>query len=101
MTADVEFTRDSSAAKAVSVMSNETNGLICVAADNADDADDSERSSARAICAQCGAGRSTGSDAPTIKMTTGETEAWVHADCLRFWKDDHPRSQIRKQEERK
>jgi hypothetical protein len=101
MTADVEFTRDSSAAKAVSVMSNETNGLICVAADNADDADDSERSSARAICAQCGAGRSTGSDAPTIKMTTGETEAWVHADCLRFWKDDHPRSHIRKQEERK
>ena len=101
MTADVEFTRNSSAAKAVSVMSNETNGLICVAADNADDADDSERSSARAICAQCGAGRSTGSDAPTIKMTTGETEAWVHADCLRFWKDDHPRSQIRKQEERK
>ena len=40
MTADVEFTRDSSAAKAVSVMSNETNGLICVAADNADDADE-------------------------------------------------------------
>ena len=90
MTADAKFTRHSSAAKAVVDMANKTNGLISVAADNADNADDSERSSAGAICAQCGAGPSTGSDVPTIKMTTGGADAWVHAGrCRQFWIEEH------------
>ena len=68
------------------------------AAGNADDADDCGQCTARdgLTCAQCGAGASD--DPPTIRLANG---VWVHADCARFWKDDHPQSQISKQEDEK
>ena len=51
---------------------------------------------AGAICAQCGAG--TPDDPPTIKVMNGDGAVWVHDGCLKFWKGDHPQSQISKQE---
>lgn len=77
-----QLIRDPSAPKASADMTNETGHLMGVAADNADDADDFGQSSAGAICAQCNAGRSTGSDAPTIKVANG---VWVHPACRKFW----------------
>ena len=47
-------------------------------------------------CAQCHAG--TPDDPPTIKVMNGDGAVWVHDACLKFWKGDHPQSQISKQE---
>ena len=43
------------------------------------------------VCAQCGAGPATDppGDAPTVPVTNGNADVWVHADCQRFWKGDH------------
>lgn len=94
MTADAQLIREASALKAATNITNETNRLIAVAVDDADNADAFTPPSVGqgVICAQCGAGPSTEprGDAPTIKVMNGGTAAWVHADCRRFWIEDHP-----------
>jgi hypothetical protein len=93
MTADAQLICDSSAVTAFANISNETNRLIGVAADNADDADGSGQSTAGAICAQCGAGPSTEprGDVPTIRIMNERAEVWLHAGgCHRFWRKAHP-----------
>ena len=47
-------------------------------------------------CAQCHAG--TPDDPPTIKVRTVTLPSGCTTHCLRFWKGDHPQSQISKQE---
>ena len=42
-----------------------------------------------AICVQCGAGPSTGSDAPTVRVKNGQGEGLVHIECHRFWTAYH------------
>lgn len=42
------------------------------------------------FCAQCGA--SSPDDPPVVQVTNGTGDAWVHSECLRFWREDHPQS---------
>jgi hypothetical protein len=60
-------------------------------AGDANDADDLLHTpSAAKVCAQCNAGPSPGSDAPTIRLADG---AWVHTGrCRQFWIDEHPQT---------
>jgi tubulysin polyketide synthase-like protein len=48
------------------------------------------------LCAQCGAGLSTGSDTPTVGIPDGNATAWVHPECEPFWREDHWQQSKRK-----
>lgn len=44
------------------------------------------------ICGQCKGGLSTypASDAPTERVQYGDSEIWLHPQCIRFWKAENP-----------
>ena len=90
--------RDEAEASASSALSaglekTDVNSIRKDSGDAADDADDLGQfctGQTEMVCAQCGAGPSTGGDVPNVRVKNGDGEALVHMQCHRFWGEDHP-----------
>ena len=73
----------------VNILYGEFNGVAVVVGDNEKPLTPltTLTASDERVCAQCGGGAPD--DPPTVRVQNGNAEAWVHADCRRFWVEGH------------